>query len=217
MTAKQRKFMIWCGVIVVAFYMGRSIIASMSQAAYYRRQQAIRAAQAQKAKQKITVPEVAPAATAPTPAPPTGVAPNANIPGTTMPRAKIAGVWHGRSLLEGRGLCDLRFEIRETAPDKYSGYSGIACFSVSPMMAAKDLRNAKSAMLNRLDPDAAILSGALENGVLHFTSTKNIGQDINGCAVSSLTLTPFGNDRMAAEWQAGDCPGGHMILGKSGK
>jgi YD repeat-containing protein len=44
---------------------------------------------------------------------------------------------------------------------------------------------------------------------------KNLGADINGCTVSSFTLTPFGSNRLAAEWETGSCQGGHMVLAKA--
>ena len=82
-------------------------------------------------------------------------------------------------------------------------------------MAAKNRKNQKEALLNRMDPDSAILTGTLQDGAIHFRADKTIGTDINGCAVSSFTLTPFGANRLAAEWAAGSCQGGHMVLAKA--
>jgi hypothetical protein len=82
-------------------------------------------------------------------------------------------------------------------------------------MAAKNRKNQKEALLNRMDPDAAILTGTMQDGAIHFKTDKNIGTDINGCSVSAFTLTPFGSNRLAAEWQAGSCEGGHMVLAKA--
>ncbi len=82
-------------------------------------------------------------------------------------------------------------------------------------MAEKNRKNQKVALLNRMDPEAAILTGTMQDGAIHFHPDKNIGTDINGCSVSSFTLTPFGANRLATEWQAGSCQGGHMVLAKA--
>jgi hypothetical protein len=68
------------------------------------------------------------------------------------------------------------------------------------------------------DPDSAILSGKVENGSIRFHVDRTIGKDINGCAIASLTLTPFGPNQLAAEWQdGGTCHGGHVILRNDNK
>jgi hypothetical protein len=67
-------------------------------------------------------------------------------------------------------------------------------------------------MLPHMNPDAAILTGAVEKGAIHFHADKTIGTDINGCAVTDLTITPFGASAVAAEWQEGTCQGGNLLM-----
>jgi hypothetical protein len=53
----------------------------------------------------------------------------------------------------------------------------------------------KALALNRMDPEASILSGTLEKTSVELTAEKTVGADSNGCATSSLSLTPFGKGR----------------------
>ena len=215
MTTKQRNFFIICGAILVAWY-GYGYIADMERQAAFRHQQEIRAQQRQQAKSKPAVPAAKktplPAGAAPLPAPHPAAA---VAPKPPAPFAKLAGIWRGQAAIEGRGICGLRFELTPKTPDTFSGYSSFSCANTAPLMAAKNRKNQKEALLNRMDPDSAILTGTLQDGAIHFRADKNIGTDINGCSVSSFTLTPFGSNRLAAEWQAGSCQGGHMVLVKA--
>lgn len=68
----------------------------------------------------------------------------------------------------------------------------------------------RTEVICRLYPNAAVLTGALENGAIQFHSEKAIGADINGCSVSVFTVMRFGTSRIAAEWQ--DCGGGAVIM-----
>jgi hypothetical protein len=46
---------------------------------------------------------------------------------------------------------------------------------------------------------------------------KTVGTDINGCAVTEFTVTPFGTNVVAAEWKEGACAGGNMLLQEVGQ
>lgn len=70
-------------------------------------------------------------------------------------------------------------------------------------------------LLNHMNPDAAVLTGAVEKGAIHFQAEKTIGTDINGCAVTEFTVTPFGTNLVAAEWKEGTCAGGSLMLQKA--
>jgi hypothetical protein len=82
-------------------------------------------------------------------------------------------------------------------------------------MSPQDRGNIAAAVLNKLNPADAILSGAMENGSIRFHVDKTIGTNSNGCAATSFTVTPFGSNQLAAEWQEGGCQGGHVILQKA--
>jgi hypothetical protein len=132
------------------------------------------------------------------------------------PPATISGIWQGRTAIAGRGLCTLRIELHENEPAHFSGFSSLACANFAPLM-AKDDRNPASATLNRMSPAAAVLSGAMENGSIRLRVDKTVSANSNGCAATSFTLTPFGSNQLAAEWQEEGCQGGHIIMQKMQK
>lgn len=220
MTKQQQKTLLICVVIVVASYIVRSIVTGAMQMAYYQ-QQAARAAQQKKAKEKEK-PKPAPTAKAPAPPSPNVAArgktqPPASKKAPPSPFAKLNGVWHGRAALDGRGICNLRFELKEKQdePGHFSGFSSMTCVAAKPLMRQKGI-DRRAFALNRMDPEGAILSGKAENGSIQLHTDKTVGTDSNGCAPTSFTVTPFGSNQLAAEWREGtSCSGGNMILGKA--
>jgi hypothetical protein len=194
------------------------------QAAYYQ-QQAIRAAQqraAAKARQNAAphataAPAVAASAIAPAPLPASGAPAVAVAPARALaPPATISGIWQGRTAITGRGICTLRIELHENEPAHFSGFSSLACANFAPLMAKGD-RNPAAATLNKMSPAAAVLSGAMENGSIRFHVDKTVSANSNGCAATSFTVTPFGSNQLAAEWQEEGCEGGHIIMQKMQK
>ena len=133
--------------------------------------------------------------------------------------SNLTGTWKGRGALTGHGLCDLRLELRETheAPGHYTGYSALSCLNIAPLMTPKARNRASANCRNRLNPAASILTGVPEDGSIRFHVDKTINPDINGCAATSFTATPFGTNRIAVQWQEGSCQGGQIILGKNGR
>jgi hypothetical protein len=212
LTPKQRNFFLFCGGLAVLYLVAREVDGYRRQAEYFR-QQAIRAqqqrarAEAQvKAREQEAKKAAAKAAEV-----------SAKASGPVL-SAKLAGVWHGRSAMEGLGLCDLRLELalKDDAPEGVTGYSRFSCLPIPSLMARGDRAKAKPALLSRLSPDAAVLSGRVgEDGSVRFEAQKNIGADIHGCVVSSFTLTPFGAGQLAAEWKEPGCADGRMILEKT--
>jgi hypothetical protein len=75
-------------------------------------------------------------------------------------------------------------------------------------------RNPAAAVLNRMSPATAVLSGLMDSGSIHCHVDKTIGTNSNGCAPATFTLTPFGTNQLAAQWDEATCSGGHMILWK---
>jgi hypothetical protein len=224
MTPQQRKALWICGGLYLASYPVRWAVDYSRQAAYYQ-QQAIRAAQqraAAKARQTVAPhataasPVATPAITpAPVPAAPSGAPAVAAAPARAVaPPATISGIWQGRTAITGRGICTLRIELHENEPAHFAGFSSLACANFAPLM-AKDDRNPASATLNRMSPAAAVLSGTMENGSIRFHVDKTVSANSNGCAATSFTLTPFGNNQLAAAWQEEGCQGGQVILQKA--
>ena len=226
MTAKQRKFLLVCGVIVVVSYAARFVVTTAQQMAFHQ-QQVIQATQRQQAKAQadakaktgaqaqVQAPVHAPSSPTIAPALPAPQASSGAPAGTVLPPspfARLSGIWRGSAAIEGRGICGLKFELRQASADAFLGYSTFTCGTVAPLMSAKDRANPKSALMSQMNPDAAILTGAPKDGVIQFHVDKTFGRDINGCAVTSFTLTPFGANQLAAEWKAGECQGGHMML-----
>jgi hypothetical protein len=215
-TAKQRKFFVWCGVIMAAWYVYRSVTDSANRAAYLR-QQAMRAAQRQKQKPKAAPPvKTIPAAPAPGIAHGPAPARTRPKPAPPSPFAKLSGVWRGRVALDGRGTCDLKFELHERQGESghFTGYSTMTCNASGPLMATKRI-DPRKRTLNTLDPEAAIFSGTADNGSIELHADKIVNADANGCAPTSFSLAPFGANQLAAEWRENTCEGGRMILRKA--
>jgi hypothetical protein len=200
---KQRNFLLLCGGILAAYYVERSIEDSARQAAYYR-QQTIRAARQRAAAQAL--------ADAAQRSPGIHAAPGA--PDTAHQVAPaLSGNWRGRTAIPGRGICTLSIELYENEPARFSAFSNLGCSNYAPLMPAQE-RNPAAAVLNRLSPATAVLSGRMENGSIRFHVDKTLAANSNGCFATAFTLTPFGTNQLAAEWQEAGCQGGHMILQK---
>jgi hypothetical protein len=190
MNKKRRNILLICVAIFLISYIARSIVTTQMRIAYAR-QQALRRQARPKAASAMTENPAAP---------------------TDPPLANLSGVWEGRGRVPGgRGLCDLRLELKQSDPAHYSGYSRFSCMSVEALTNPKDV-NVMANMVDHLNPDAAILTGAAEKGAIHFRADKTIGTDINGCTVTELTITPFGTSAVAAEWKEGTCQGGNLMM-----
>jgi hypothetical protein len=126
--------------------------------------------------------------------------------------ANLSGVWIGAGPLKSRGTCDLRLELKRGDSDAYTGYSRFSCVNTQALLNPKDTN--VMAMMDRLKPDAAILTGGIEKGSTHLRAGKTIGTDINGCSVTEFTITPFGTGGAMAEWQEGTCEGGSLLMRK---
>ena len=64
-----------------------------------------------------------------------------------------------------------------------------------------------------MTPTSAIMSGAVVNGEIVFHIDKAIGTPLDGCIWTGFTVSPFA-DQIAAQWQAGTCQGGQMVLNR---
>jgi FAD/FMN-containing dehydrogenase len=222
-TAKQRKILLACIVIIVGYYIARFVIVSQQRAEIFRQaamaqQQAIQRAAAQqraKAEADAKARAAIAASTTATTAAIQVITPNSQAL-TTL--TNMAGIWEGQAALDGRGACRGRLEMHpaENSPGAYTGYFTLSCTSANPLMSAPNRHNAATAMKNNMDPAAAILSGHAENGSVHLTVEKTVGTDINGCTATSFTLTPFGVNRLTAQWQQSDqCPDEEMLMGRA--
>jgi hypothetical protein len=129
------------------------------------------------------------------------------------PFRRLQGVWQGAGIASGDNVCSIRFELQENQSSKgrFWGYSTLTCTSLSP---TKSLRNIPLGFPGNVNTASAILSGAPENNSLHLIAEKTIGKDSNGCAVTALTVMPFGTNQIAVDWQRAECSGGQAVLQK---
>ena len=200
MTKQNRKILIICIGVIIGSFVIRNVVISAIQMANYRR--AVLAVQQRKAQQQ--------------PAPPAGTPTQKPQPTAAAPAPfPYPGVWAGGAALEGKGLCELRVELRDKqgASGQFTGYWSLACRGYRPLVNA-DRSKLGAGWINRSNPEAAIFTGALQDGALQFKLDKVMATDSEGCAPTSLTITPFGAGQLASEWQEGTCPGGHMMLHK---
>jgi len=182
MTEKQRKFVLGC-VVLLGVWWGLRFITGHIHNAQVQEERARRALQQQKPH--------------PAPAPPD-------------PRAALArqfdplqGVWQGVQPLPDWGACTMKFELRRKPgePGEYFGYPTYACIATPP----------RSAVIHGIvlrTPLAAILSGAPKDGALVFNLDKTVTTETNGCTFTAFSVTPFGVNQLAAQWQEGQCAEG---------
>jgi hypothetical protein len=196
---KTKIFMIAVCVLFASYAVHSTVLTAVQVASYQKQKVMLQARQAQR-------PQVQPVSTA---------APTA--PASAPQISQLSGVWEGRASVEEWGLCDLRFELREKETGKFTGYSKLSCLNMAAVLEKqKKTFVPPIAPLTSLNPDTAILSGALESGAIDFKVDKAFSADVNGCPLSSMTITPFSGE-LNAEWQAGACHPGHMLLQRIAK
>jgi hypothetical protein len=195
MDKKKRTILLICAAILIGSYIARSFVVNYLRMVY---------AQPQAMRRQQQQPKPAPAPS-----------PSASAAEDGTPIGNLSGVWQGHGRVPGgRGICDLRVELRQGETGKYSGYSRFSCLNNEALTNPKDTDMMKN-FLNHMNPDSAALTGTVEKGAIRFHADKTIGTDINGCAVTEFTVTPFGTNQVAAEWKEGTCTGGSLMLQKA--
>ncbi len=192
MNPKTKKVLLICAAIIIGSYIARSFVTSYMRMVYAR-QEAIR--EAQKPKPAVPTPDPTEAA----------------IVKEAEALGNLSGVWEGRGSTS-RGMCNLRLELKQGDPGRYTGHSRFSCVPVQSMLDAPKNANTMVNLMQNMNPDAAILTGTIEKGAIHLHTEKSIGADINGCSVSELTITPFGASGLVAEWKEGTCEGGNLMM-----
>lgn len=202
-TDSNHRRWIWAAVIIVAvLYFGPQALESFRQATLYRQQMQAMNARVQNA--PISVPSVA--------APATPVGASAAAPVNRPAPNAFIGSWQGQRLQENRKLCRLMLEIREASPGVLAGYATLSCFAW-----AIPGRANPSNMVRALSPASAVLSGSFKDGSVAFHIDKTIGATPEGCALSAFTVSPFGNDQIAAQWENGECGKGQIVAQRTGR
>ena len=190
LTAQQRKMILICLAVVVASYVIHSAITFARQQEYMR-QQFIRAQQQRakaqadakakaKAKAEKDAADRAAKATAAKAAPGAKTGQTAPKPPAPSP---YAGIWTGRTAIDGRGTCTLRLEMTDKPGESnhFTGFSTMVCNNAGPLV-GRGAMSRKALALDRMDPEAAVLSGTLEKTSVELKTEKTIGADTNGCA-----------------------------------
>ena len=125
---------------------------------------------------------------------------------------EFPGIWQCQSLVNMRGLCGLRFEIKPN-PQKqreFSGYTTLSC-AYTPLIPSSHKPATAMDVADFLRPVSSILTGTVTNGILQFHVDKTLGDK---CPPTSFTLTPF-STQLAAEWHDAACGGSQMLLTKA--
>jgi hypothetical protein len=197
-TSKQR--LLWIVGITLAglYYCGPSIINSSRRASQVRP-----GANAGKAASPLPVPASS--------------ADSSGVAGASPELDKLFGIWQGAAPLPV-GMCNLKIELRrkEGDPSHFAGFPVLACIPVMPNL-SPEAGVTQQALLASLTPVSAVLTGTAANGSIQFAVDKVIGKTLAGCALTSVSVTPFGADQISAEWQEGTCPGGQLLLKRIGK
>jgi hypothetical protein len=198
-TDKQRK-LIWAGAAIIGVYYFAPSLINASR-------QAVAPAPAVVAKPSLV--HIA----APAPPPPDPAALQAAA--TSAQFGRLSGNWSGGATLP-QGMCRLALQLR-TIPEKPGGYSGYSTMICNPSLVLLSQRMPKQErdieIAKSMTPASTIMSGSVENNAIVFHIDKNIGIPLGGCVITGFTVSPFGGEQIAAQWQAGapSCQGGQMV------
>jgi hypothetical protein len=204
---KNRKWWWLVGAGLVLWYLAPGALQSFREASTY--QQRMQAINAQALNTRGTAGNTAVVPSAP-------VAPGASAPryggaNPAAPASALAGIWNGNQTQHNGDLCSLTLELRDKLEGVMAGYANMTCRPVvrrvgAPMPSANDI------ILKAMTPMAAIMSGRMQDGAIAFHVDKPIGTPVDGCPFSAFTVTPFGTQQVAVEWQRGNCDSGQMTM-----
>jgi hypothetical protein len=204
---RNRKLLWAAGAVLVFLYFAPSALQSFRQATFYRQQAEARAsAQAGRGTAQAAAPSASP----------TNVSANAPATAATIPMSNFTGMWQGQQAQPNRDLCQMALEMRDNAGG-LSAYPRINCVALMPYLPGPHKLNPEQATAKSMSTVSAVLTGTRKDGAVAFHVDKAIGATFDGCALTSFTVTPFGNDEVAAEWQNGTCERGQIMLRRVGK
>lgn len=195
-TQKDRKRLWIAGAALVALWFAPQAVQSFRQAAMLRQQQRAREAAAQA---KRTAPAAVPA----------------DAPSAAMLAriGNLTGIWSGQQTQADHEICQLALELRSPVAPQVTGYAKLICYPLPSTYPGQPKVDLGKAFLQAFTPLSAVLSGSPDgNGAVAFHIDKIVGNSADGCTLTSFTVTPFGNDQIAAEWQKGNCASGQMTL-----
>lgn len=203
LTEKQKKIIWIVAAILIAVHFAPSFFAQFSHLRF--------PWQDQPAPAELQKPPAGRISPAPQPPPPP---PSPEVVAAT----KYDGIWTGRGLMPNQDTCQIRIEIRpsDTQPGKLSGFESKSCFPTAALQGGKVGRTSIPDWIRKTSPVSAVLTGtAAPDGGLTFTVDKTMGTQPGDCALTSFTITPFGQGLVQAQWQEGTCSSGQMQLTKA--
>ena len=203
MNPKQKKFLVVAGIVLAIVYFAPSYINYQRRLAFVRAQIAARQAKPSAGQSASPLPASGiPTAAAEAAANPYAAA---NVPAQLD---AMLGVWQGMAALPNRGMCTLKLEMRRSLePGQVSGFPLLVCMPVTRSGNPNQL-------FAQMTPAAAVLTGTAQDGGLDFHVDRIISKGASNCELTSLTVTPFGSDQLAAEWKETACDGGQILLSR---
>lgn len=202
LTDKQKKLALIAGAVLLAVHFAPGFINRIRQAF---------TSPAPAVIQKQSPAHVAPA---PPPAP---------LPPEMVAAGKYGGIWAGSELMPDQNRCSIRLEIRlsDDLPKKLKGYESKTCIPVQPFAGGKGIRGQSIAdIMRETAAVSAVMTGAPVEGGIKFTVDSLIGTPYDGCSLTGMTLTDFGQGQEQAQWQSqrsaqAPCPDNRMLLKKT--
>jgi hypothetical protein len=205
--SKNRKWWWLVGAGLVLWYFAPGAVQSFREASTYQQRMQALNAQAQAARGTASSSTAIPSA----PSVPNAPAPRYGTGNTSAPASPLAGIWNGNQTQHTGELCSLTLELRDKPGGMMAGYANMTCRPIV-RRAGVPMPNANDIILKALTPMAAILSARVQDGPIAFHVDKAIGTPVDGCPFSALTVTPFGSQQIAVEWQRGNCDSGQMTM-----
>ena len=210
-TNNKRKWWI-IGAALVVLYFAPSLLRSFREAAAYQERMREMNAQAQNARAGMRGPSVT------SPQPGAANAPQAVTVVSPAAPSRLVGMWVNQQSVASAELCTVNLEIRDKGQGEVNGYLKLLCYPTMAYFAKHNERPNPQAVLTKvLNPIAAIMSGGVKDGTVAFHVDKVVGTQEDGCGLTAFTVTPFGSDEVAVEWQRGACTGGQMTLTRQGR
>ena len=151
---------------------------------------------------------------------------SANVPNTATNRlidtpadprySALLGKYMGGAILKTRECKgNLELSANPAKADEFTGYITLVCYAPFAHKEAMPLVNPVIAIGTESTPASAILSGKVVNGVIQLHADKTVQTLADGCAITGISVQPFGANQLEVDWQEGTCQGGQLIFYKS--
>lgn len=191
---EQHKKYVWIGigvVVFVHFFLPRAISAFHRNSAH------------------AVVTRPLPIRQAPAPPPPPSP--------ETIAANKYGGIWEGDTLMPNANRCAVHLEVRlsDDAPKRLKGYGTVRCMPLQVLARGPVSRGAANDMVrNYASPASAVMTAIPQNGGVTFTIDQTVSASSGNCSITGFGITDFGDNKVMADWQEGNCDSGKMLLTK---